>query len=152
MIISKPKSILNPYEWLPRYGESKVSFRSEGTNVLLDIEYEREVLDGDGNENILSLTREICFKRVNAFVKTPFPGSAIFEFEGEPGEFRLGELTEFTQSEWVRSSLSSWRSKSSHAPPAIRHFSIQFMSENLAFHILAEGVFLSDERSNDCPE
>lgn len=152
MIISKPKLVINPYEWLPGYGESKVSFRSEGANVLLDVECEREVLDGYGDEVILSLRREILFKYVYAFIKLPFPGNALFEFEGEPSEFRLGDLTEFAKSEWVRSSLSAWCSKSSHSPPAIRHFSIQFMSENLAFHILAEGVFLSDARSIDRPQ
>ncbi|WP_150782804.1 hypothetical protein [Pseudomonas fluorescens] len=145
MIISKPKLVLNPYEWLPGYGESKVAFRSEGANVLIDVEYEREILDNYGNEVILSLRREILFKHAHAFMKIPFPGNSLFEFEGEPNEFRLGELTEFVQSEWVRNSLSAWCLRSSHTPPAIRHFSIQFLSENLAFHILSEGAILSDE-------
>ncbi|NWB51308.1 hypothetical protein [Pseudomonas gingeri] len=152
MIISKPELVLNPYEWLPGYGESKVSFHSEGPNVLLDIEYEKEVLDDYGNEIVLSLKREIVFKCARAFIKVPFPESAIFEFEGESSGFRLGELTEFTQSEWVSNSLSAWCLKSSHTPPKVRHFSIQFMSENIAFHILAEEVLLSDERSSEHPQ
>jgi len=149
MKISKPKLVLNPYEWLPGYGESRVSFRSEGVDVLLEIEYEREVLDSHGDEVVLILKREISFKSVHGFMKTPFPGNSLFEFEGESSEFGLGELTEFTQSEWTQNSLSAWRSKSSHTPPAIRHFSIQFMSENLDFHILAEEVSLLEERPSD---
>lgn len=117
--------------------------------MLLKIECEREVLDSHGDEVVLILTREISFKSVHCFMKAPFPGNSLFEFGGELSEFRLGELTEFTQSEWAQNSLSAWHSKSSHTPPALRHFSIQFMSENLDFHILAEGVYLLDECSSD---
>ncbi len=152
MIIGKPKLVLNPYEWLPGYGESKVSFRSEGGDVLIDVEYDRDVLDSFGSETVIRMRREIRFKYVYAFIKSPFPGDALFEFEGDSSEFRLGELTEFSQSEWVRNSLSAWRSRSSHTPPEIKHFSIQFMSENVAFHMLAEEVFLSDERLNGPPQ
>ena len=42
MKIGKPRLIMDPYEWLPGYGESGVSFRSVGLNVILDIDYEKK--------------------------------------------------------------------------------------------------------------
>ncbi|MDD0977507.1 hypothetical protein [Pseudomonas fontis] len=146
MKIAQPKLILNPYEWLPGYGESKVSFRSVGADVILDVEYERDALGADGSEVVLNLRREIVFKFVRAFIRLPFPGSALFEFDGDSSKFGLGELTEFADSELVGASLEAWRSVPGSELLRIRHFSIQFLSENIAFHILAEDVFLSDEQ------
>ncbi len=146
MKIGQPKLILDPYEWLPGYGESRVSFHSVGSDVILDIEYEKEVLV-DSEEVVLALRREIAFKSVRCFMREPFPGGAIFEFDGDPGKFRLGKLTEFIDSELARNNLKAWRSVSSHEPPKLRHFSIQFLSENLTFHVLAVDVFLSSELS-----
>ena len=50
MNISQPKLVLNPYEWLPGFGESKVSFHSVGVDLVLDVEYEKNIFDADGNE------------------------------------------------------------------------------------------------------
>lgn len=144
MKISQPKLILNPYEWLPGYGESKVSFRSAGTDVILDVEYERDVQGVESAGAVQSLRREITFKSVRAFMKVPFPGSIIFEFDGDSNKFGLGELTEFLDSELVKI-MGVGLSVSVGESPLVRHFSIQFLSENVAFHVLAEGVFLSDE-------
>lgn len=146
MKIGQPKLILNPYEWLPGYGESKVSFRSVGADVILDVEYERDASDIDGVDVVLGLRREIVFKFVRDFVRTPFPGSTFFEFEGDSSKFGLGELTEFVDSEFVRVSLESPHSASSGELSGIRHFSIQFLSENVAFHVLAEDVLLLEEQ------
>ncbi len=144
MKISKPKLILNPYEWLPGYGETKVSCRYEGVDLLLEIEYERELIE-DSQDEVLNLKRGLLFKRVNSFLKMPFPGSMFFEFAGKSDEFRLGVLTEFTKSDWVSASQAAWRALYTHTPPIMRHFSIQFMGENIAFEILAAEVILTDE-------
>lgn len=146
MKISQPKLILNPYEWLPGYGESKVSFRSMGADVILDIEYERDVPGIEGADTVQSLRREIAFKSVRAFMRVPFPGSMFFEFYGDSSKFGLGELTEFMGSEWVSSSMEVCGSVSAGGSSEVRHFSIQFLSENVAFHVLAEAVSLSDEQ------
>ncbi|SDS03821.1 hypothetical protein [Pseudomonas trivialis] len=148
MKISQPTLIVDPYEWLPGYGESRVSFRSVGPDVIVDVEYEKEIVV-DGEEVTLAVSRKVVFKSVRCFIREPFPGGgAIFEFEGNPGEFRPGKLTEFKESEWLRDNLKVWRSVSSHEPPKLRHFSIQFLSENIIFHVLAADVFLSDEVSD----
>lgn len=147
MKISQPKRVLDPYEWLPGFGESKVSFRSVGVDLVLDVEYEKDTFDADGNEGVSIVRREMVFKYVHSFIKLPFPGSIIFNFLGESSEFGLGELTEFRESEFVQKSLDSWRLLTSLEPPRLRHFSIQFLAENVAFHLLAEEVFLSGELS-----
>ncbi|WP_447755343.1 hypothetical protein [Pseudomonas nicosulfuronedens] len=100
MKIGKPKLILSPYDWLPGYGESKVTFRSDGADVVLDVEYEREEPDINGGA-LLRLRREITFKWVSNFIKLPFPSADIFEFHGASDSFRLGELTEFVESEML---------------------------------------------------
>ncbi len=73
MKIGQPKLILNPYEWLPGYGESKLSFRSIGADVILDIEYERDVSGVEGADIVQNLKREIAFVSVRAFMRVPFP-------------------------------------------------------------------------------
>lgn len=151
MLIGNPRCIFNPYEWLPGYGESKVCFRSEGGDVVLELAYETDAPDDDAEEAITLLTREIRFSRVHSFLKLPFPGSALFVSDARSGKVTLGELSEFLQSEWVASSLAAWRSISSHAPPSIRHFSIQLLAENVAFHVLAEDVVLLEERGVVAP-
>ncbi|MCP1604872.1 hypothetical protein [Pseudomonas citronellolis] len=146
MRVGQPKLILNPYDWLPGYGESKISFRSDGVDVILDVQYERDALDIDGSDIVQILRREIVFKCVQTFIRTPFPDSSFFEFYGDSRGFRLGELTEFMDSELVVSNLERWRLVPGEGLLEVRHFSIQFLSENIAFHILAKDVVLSDER------
>jgi hypothetical protein len=110
------------------------------------VAYEREAPDDERDEAMTLLTREIRFSRVHSLIKQPFPGSTLFAFDAGSGRYTLGELTEFTQSDWAAASLAAWRSISSHTPPSLRHFSIQFMAENVAFHVLAEDVVLLEER------
>lgn len=145
MRIAQPKLVFNPYEWLPGYGESKVAFRSSGGDALIEIEYERDTLDADKNEVVLNIRREIIFKGASVFLRLPFPSAEIFRFDGDPDEFRLGSLTEFTDSELVEASARDRLAVAGHSPHRLRHFSIQFLSENVAFHVLAEDVSLSSE-------
>lgn len=144
MKIGQPRAIFNPYDWLPGYGESKVSFHSVGADVVLDIEYEREE-PGVNGEALLRLRREIIFKWTSNFIKVPFPGMDIFEFDGASEGFSLGSLTEFIESEMLENNLTFRASLSSGRLPKLRHFNIQFLSENIAFHVLSEDVVLSGE-------
>lgn len=146
MKIAKPRLVIDPFEWLRGYGESRVSFYSVGPDVILDIQYEKEAVV-DSEEVVLTIKREIVFMSVRCFIREPFPGGTMFEFDGDSCEFQLGKLTEFRNSEWVREDLKAWRTASSHEPLELKHFSIQFLSENLTFHVLAADVFLSNELS-----
>lgn len=145
MKIGQPRLILDPYEWLPGYGESKVSFCSVGTDVVLTVEYERDVPSFGGAGAVQGLKRELVFKCVSYFMRTPFPINTFFEFVGDSDGFGLGELTEFLDSELVQVMSKARRSLPSGVALGMKHFSIQFLSENIAFHMVAEEVFLSDE-------
>ncbi len=145
MKISKPKMILDPYEWLPSYGESKVSFRSIDVDAILDIEYEKNTPGIDDSYSIQRVRREIVFKYARLFMRVPFPGSSFFEFDGDSSGLRLGELTEFTDSELIDSDTDARNLAVSLGIARMKHFSIQFLAENVAFHVLAESFVLGDE-------
>jgi len=71
----------------------------------------------------------------------------MFEFSGKSDAWSTGDLTEFEESEFLARTIEAWRSVSNHSPPLLRHFCILFLSENLAFNVLAEDVILSEELS-----
>ncbi len=148
--IGSPKLIYNPYDWLPIEGESKVSFRSEGMDAVLEISYERNLPplagdEGDIDEQVIICRREIRFKRALYFVKIPFPGFLFFKYDENSEKPTVGALTEFLYSEFAQSSADVFKSLSGNNVVHMRHFSIQFLSENVGFHILSEDISLSEE-------
>ena len=142
--IGSPQLILDLYDWLPSEGESKVSFRSAGVDVIVDVEYEKEPLSSD-EEATLLCRREISFKFSRYFVKTPFPGGVFFEYDKNSQKPSVGGLTEFLDSEFAKNSIDTHQSMHGGKMPKMRHFSVQFLSANIGFHVLAEDVVLSDE-------
>ena len=114
--------------------------------MILDVEYERDVPGAEDAYTVQSLRRSISFKDVRAFVRVPFPGNMFFNFNGDSSEFGLGELTEFMESEWACPAREIFHPVSVISPQGVKHFSIQFLSENVAFHVLAETVSLSEEQ------
>lgn len=145
MRVAQPILLMNPYEWLPGYGESKILFFSRGADVIIHVEYERHDEDAEKADGAHRFKREFVFQNVRNFLRSPFPDISFFELVGDSEGVRLGELIEFLYSDLVRVSLEAH-------PPApdrssqIRHFSIQFLSANVAFHVLAEEFYLSDEQ------
>lgn len=146
MKVGNPKLILDPYDWLPSDGESSISFRSNLDDVIIEIVYENKItaLDID-NEDVLLSKRELTFKRVAYFIKGKIPGTNFFEYDEKSLNFVIGTLTEFLYSEFAKNSMEIYYRVSNHAAPDMRHFSIQFMSANINFDILAEEVYLSEE-------
>ncbi|MFJ4248016.1 hypothetical protein [Pseudomonas sp. NPDC089741] len=136
MKIGDPKQLLNPYDWLPGYGESKVNFYSDGLDVIVDITY-----DGIGSDagEFLSVKRELCFKNVSCLIKLPFPERGVFEFVDDASGLALGVLTEFKKSELLEGRQAGFETE------RYKHYSIQFLSENLSLHLVAEGYILSEE-------
>lgn len=142
MRIGRPKKIIDPYDWLPGYGESNVAIVSEGLNLTIVVRYDRE----DPSSGEISVAkREFRFEYAPAFLRQPFPGGFSFEVTGDATDLKLGVLTEFQSSEFVDRYLSSRASITSGPVPRMRHFSIQFLSENLDVHVVAADVSLSDE-------
>jgi len=147
MKIGNPKLILDLYDWLPSDGESKVVFRSVGSDVVLDVLYENESLDSDiEDETIHYSKREIVFKSVKIFIKTPTPGFSLFEYDSisESNKPEPGSLIEYLSTDFAKNSMKSYRAMFDR-DSCERHFSVQFLSANVGFHILAENVLLSGE-------
>lgn len=147
MKIGKPQLILDPYEWLPSDGESRVSFRSIGADVILEVEYEKDSSSSSDDENLSICRRELVFKFARYFIKTPFPGGVFFEYDESSSKPSIGGLTEFLDSAFAKTGIDAYQSMYGGNAPKMRHFSIQFMSANVGFHVLAEEVFLSEELS-----
>jgi hypothetical protein len=143
--IGSPQLILDMYDWLPSEGESKVSFRSIGLDVILDVEYERDISSLGKLNATLLCKREILFKYARYFIKNPFPGVMFFEYSKNSGKPTVGGLTEFFESEFAKNGTDVYQSMMGGAAPKMRHFSIQFLSANVGFHVLAQDVLLSDE-------
>lgn len=137
-----PKKIVDPYDWLPGYGESNVAIVSEGLNLTIVVRYDRE--DPQSGEIYLA-EREFRFEHAPAFLRQPFPGGFSFEVAGDATDLKLGVLTEFQSSEFVDRYLSGRATVTSNPAPRMRHFSIQFLSENLDVHVVAAEVSLSEE-------
>jgi hypothetical protein len=129
------KVICDPHEWL-----SDVSFRSEGGDILLDIEYDKNIGD-----KLFVAKRIMTFKGAPYFVKAPFPGYAIVSPGRLTSNYKLGVLNEFINSEWAKYSISVYKNISGGYAPNLRHFSICFTNDNKVFDILATDVIISDE-------
>jgi hypothetical protein len=142
MRISEPRTIIDPYEWLPGYGESSVAIVSEGLKLAIVVRYDHENIPS-GQMHLAE--REFRFEYAPAFLEQPFPGGFAFEVVGDARDLKLGRLTEFQSSEFIDGYLSGRATVTSHPLPRVRHFSIQFLAENLDVHVLAAGVSLSEE-------
>ena len=133
--VGVPKEVLDPYEWLPGYGENSVLICSDGMSLTLDISYES---DDDAN---IKLKREILFSGVCAFYKSNFPGARGLIDATYEGKWTIGSLVEFESSEVA----DAWN-KHFSGSMNIKHYLIQFASENIQVHILGDGFELKDER------
>ena len=145
MKIANPKKILDPYEWLPKYGESAVSFHSSNLDTVIEITYEQIRENPDGTTAAQHFRRNIIFHYVRYFLRLPFPENLSFEYVGNPEDFKLGDLMEFEKSDLIAQNAHAWHlATTSASVPNFRHFSIQFLSENITFHIVTKEVSLSE--------
>lgn len=142
MKIGGRKFILDPYEWLPGYGESRVKFFSNGLDVTLSIEYDKVESEGDSYEEV---KRELHFLGASLFIRQSSYCGGIFQYIDEANDLsknNLGSLCEFIKSDFL---LLFQASDKSGYSKSYRHFNIHFLSENQIFHILAKDFTLSDE-------
>lgn len=123
--------ILDPYDWLPGYGENAIAIRIEGTNLLVSISY-----DGENGTS----ERELLFEGVCSFYMQTFPGpSMLQEVPVDATPLLRGLLVEYPNS----NTALSWRSHFSGLRK-LRHFTIAFSAENRLLVVVAEGVLLKE--------
>lgn len=141
MKIGMPRSVVDLYEWLPGYGESAVAAATDGTNLRLTVRYER-----DSGNVVQLMERDLLFVFAPVFLRHPFPGSFLFEMIGSADGLTLGHLSELGFSEFCQRYVASQPIPSLSRLPPVRHYAVQFLAENLGFHVLASGVEVSPER------
>lgn len=139
MKLGKPKLLHDLYEWLPVDGESNVNYSSYGTDVIIDVIYEKELDEGIEQKT----KRKIVFKSVQVFIQSLFPGVSLFDFDSkiESGKPLPGALTEYLDSDLINKSINSRM----YDDTVGRHFAVQFLAANVAFHVLASDVILLEE-------
>lgn len=119
-----PRIVLDPYIWMPDYGESSVKYHFDGGNLILSLSY-------DTDEGLA--TKNIIFQHVvwfsHATFPSPFPNNIEYI---DSGELISGSLIEFQSSEAVlpiNKHFKHWKFK---------HYSWVFLSENKRFDIICE--------------
>lgn len=129
-------SILDPYEWLPTYGENAVSVESKGLALVIKIEYEME------DEYQTIYCRELRFDMVCAFCRTAFPGISTLNIDYDKNikAPSIGVLTEYPNSE----AASAWNNHF-RGSRQIKHYKIVFLSENILMEIFADNVTLGSQ-------
>lgn len=129
-------SILDPYEWLPPYGENAVILELRGVGLTLKMEYDAE----EGLQ--ATCYRELRFDMVCAFSRTAFPGIPLFNvnYSSNVQAPSMGALIEYPASE----AALAWE-RHFGGSRSVKHFKIAFLSENLLVEIFASSVTLGDE-------
>lgn len=135
MKIAKPKRVLNPYEWLPGYGETRVELRrGDSMDLSVDIFYES---NGSGLKK-----RTIVFKNAWSFLFGAAAWREITKFvhvDNEIDKKMIGSLIEYESSEAAKTLQK-------HLPPGLgplKHFEIYFMSANESLCVFAESCSLA---------
>ncbi|MFC0399339.1 hypothetical protein [Paraburkholderia rhizosphaerae] len=129
MKIGRSVEIFNPYEWLPGYGESDVTFRTEGGDLVVTVAY-------DGENGLCE--RELCFTSVCSFYVQSFPGPSMVDLrDGEAASILRGALVEYPDSE----AAIAW-TQHYGGSRVVRHYGIVFLAENRLLVALAEGAVL----------
>jgi hypothetical protein len=130
MHAGSPEVICDLYEWLPSYGESKVTCSFEGMDLRVTVFYDGASPDSE--------RKVLHFSGVCAFALSAFPGEAPMSFECTDSKAPLGSLVEYKQSE----AAERWRAHFGVADRRIRQFQVIFMSDNTRLDVFAEAFCL----------
>lgn len=131
MEVGRGITVFDPYDWLPGYGENGVELRTQGADLSVIIPY-----DGDSGE----LRKELLFEHAVAFYKASFPGPSMLNMQcSVRSTASMGSLIECPDSEAAK----AWR-EHFQGLYDIKHYSMSFLSENIALVVFAEGVVLRD--------
>lgn len=142
MLASKPKEVLNLYEWLPPYGETSVSFRMPEAHLEVDVFYDYR---SEGPTQLRKKT--LIFTQVCFFMVSSSPGVLMSRSDCE-GPAADGSLMEFTDSEPAR----LWQRHFGGNRNRIRHFCLFFLAENRRLEVLAEDCRLVDGSMDGGPK
>jgi len=132
--------VLNPYDWLPGYGENSVKICTKELDLVVLVAYDGE--DGEQQE------KKISFKNTCGFYKGSFPGPSLLEIsnnvEDKENLIVSGRLVEFPNSE-----AASICDKYYQGARSFKHYKLIFLSENVSLEIFAESVQLENINYED---
>ncbi len=122
---------LDPYDWLPGHGETKVGIRKERADLIVTVTYDDDAIERQ---------RELRFSAVCSFYMQTFPGPMMLGIEaGDANLILRGVMVEYPDSE----AAAAWTRHFNDAR-AVRHYSIAFLAENLLLTVWADSVALSE--------
>jgi len=125
-----PIVVLDLYDWLPSYGESRIRINSRGSLWTIEIVYEDQAGPG-------LWLRPLRFEGVSCFHYASINGPAMLNVQSQ-GRDTLGSLVEYPASQ----AAAAWNKRSVGEP--IKHYSVLFLSESLTLHIFAKRVSLGE--------
>lgn len=123
-----PEVVLDLYDWLPPYGETAVSFRSEGLELVVELAYDQE---GPGETSSGQLA--IRFSGVCGFSVISSPGLELSRVKYDNIDVS-GALVLYPDSEAGR----LWQGVLNHRQQSIQHYQIFFLAENKRLEVFAE--------------
>ena len=131
MEIGRSVEVLNLHDWLPGHGENSVHLRTHHSDLIITIFY-----DGEHDE----IKKELLFRHAVAFYKIAFPGPSLFDLScSARSNVSMSSLLENPDSEAARAWTQHFKGLFS-----IKHYSIKFLSENIALEVFAEDFVLTD--------
>ncbi len=127
--VSNPIIVFDPNEWLPSYGESRITLQYENDTLILNVFFE--------NEQKVESYRTIVFKNPTFFHLASCPGVDPFNFKYSKSSC-LSCLLEYRNSELS----NQWASHFSSNKNDFRHYLILFHSTNQRLDVIASNVAL----------
>jgi hypothetical protein len=129
MNVGSAEVLINLYDWLPPYGETKVRLSCDG--LLLDVDVFFDSTERDELEKKTLRFRNTCF-----FSLSSSPGVDMCRYSCDMNLAASGALIEFQKSDAVE----AWQEHFGIGTREIRHFQLFFLSENKRLDVLAEDV------------
>jgi len=125
--MKETKIILDPYTFLPSYGESEVFILFKNNELIVDIYY-------DGQE--IEEKKTIIFKNTFFHIVSSFPGVEIYSIPYNNDNY--SSLVEFEESELKRKWENYFDKKYK-----LRHLKISFLSVNKSIEVICEDLIVN---------
>jgi len=117
------KTLMNPYEWLPPYGETRISIRFDGNELSVDVVYDDEKSEAES-------LKTIKFTGVCSFTLSSIPGVNLSALVYEKVALS-GHLVEYEDSEAAK----AWTEYLKYRQ--VRHYQVYFLSEKRRLEVFA---------------
>ena len=137
--------ILDPYDWLPGYGENAVK-------TIMDRDLTLTVFVSYDGENGEEQEKKIIFKGVYDFHRSSWPGVDTLNISRngrENEDVSIFDLIEYPDSEAALAWNNYWekclRSSGVSIKSSIKHYRWAFRAENVMLEIFAKSVQLEEE-------